>query len=56
MRVEIIEEKSMYDLERRINEKLRYCENDEIIDIKYIGSGNSPAYSTDYYSAMIIYK
>lgn len=56
MRVEIIEEKSKYDLERRINERLRKYKNNEIIDIKYTGSGNSSSYSTDYYSAMIIYK
>ncbi|CEQ10672.1 Protein of uncharacterised function (DUF2758) [[Clostridium] sordellii] len=56
MRVEIIEDESKYGLERRINNKLEKYKNDEIIDIKYTGSGNSPAYSTDYYSAMIIYK
>lgn len=56
MKVEIIEERSRFDLEDKINKRLRNYTNDKIIDIKYTGNGNSSAYSTNYYSAMIIYK
>lgn len=56
MRIEIIESESKYELQRMVNKKLEKCKNDEIIDIKYSGSGNHPAYNTDYYSIMIIYK
>jgi len=56
MRVEIIEDKNYKRLEEKINIILKYVQPSEILDIKYSGSGNSSAYSIDYYSAMIIYK
>ena len=56
MKVEIIEEKSRWDLQRRVNEFLKGLSNESIIDIKYSGSGNHPPYSVDYYSVMIILK
>ena len=56
MKVEIIEEKSRWDLQRRVNEFLKDYSNEDIIDIKYSGSGNHPRYSVDYYSVMIILK
>lgn len=55
MKVKIINAKNTWELEDKINEFLINKENDiKIIDIKYQGVGNSPAYSTDYPSAMII--
>ena len=56
MRVEILTGSSRRRLEEMINERLRYYDPLEIIDIKFSGSGNHSAYSTDEYSAMIIYK
>ena len=56
MRVEIIEEHSIWDLEMAINKILKNCNPAEIFDIKYSGSGNHATYSSDYYSAMIIFK
>lgn len=56
MRVEILTGSSRSRLEEMINERLKYYDPLEIIDIKFSGSGNHSAYSTDEYSAMIIYK
>ena len=56
MKVQIIEELKYWKLEEKINEILSRHSSSEIFDIKYTGSGNSPTYSTDCYSAMIIFK
>lgn len=56
MKVQIIEELKYWKLEEKINEILSRHSSSEIFDIKYTGSGNSPAYSADCYSAMIIFK
>lgn len=56
MRVEIVEAESTYDLERKINSKLSTFKDEDILDIKYSGNGNSSAFSSNKYSAMIIYK
>ena len=56
MRVEIIERSNYHRLEEAINSILQYIQPEEIFDIKYSGSGNHATYSSDYYSAMIIYK
>ena len=56
MRVDIIEEDSYYKLESMINKKLKYYKNEEIIDIKYSGTGFTGGYGTHRYSAMIILK
>lgn len=56
MRVEIIERSDYHKLEEEINLILKYIQPEQILDIKYSGSGNHATYSNDYYSAMIIYK
>lgn len=56
MRVEILEDQRKSKLEEKINERLKYYTPEEIIDIKFSGSGNHSAYSIDHYSAMIIYR
>lgn len=56
MRVEILEESSRFALEEKINIMLSRHNPSEIFDIKYTGSGNRTALSSDYYSAMIIFK
>lgn len=54
MRVKIIREDNVWDLENAINKLLSEVDSADIIDIKYQGIGNTPAYSTDRPSAMII--
>ena len=56
MKVKIFESRSKDDLEDDINFFLECQNQDNIIDIKYSGSGNHSNYSIDYYSAMIILK
>ena len=56
MKVKIFESRSKDDLEEDINFFLSYQNQDDVIDIKYSGSGNHSNYSIDYYSAMIILK
>lgn len=56
MRVKIFESRSKDDLEDDINFFLECQNQDNIIDIKYSGSGNHSNYSIDYYSAMVILK
>ena len=54
MKVKIIHKDNVWDLEKTINKLLSEVDSADIIDIKYQGVGNSPAYSTDRPSAMII--
>lgn len=54
MRVKILRADTVWDLEKTINNFLENINNTQIIDIKYQGVGNTPAYSTDRPSAMII--
>lgn len=56
MRVEMIKSDSIYELECEVNRKIRNYNNDDIIDIKYSGSGSVQPYGTMYYSVMIIFK
>ena len=56
MKVKIFESRSKDDLEDDINFFLECQNQDNIIDIKYSGSGNHSNYSIHYYSAMIILK
>lgn len=56
MRVEILEASSRFALAEKINSMLSNYTPSEIFDIKYTGSGNHAVYSSDYYSAMIIFK
>ena len=56
MKVKIFESRSKDDLEDDINFFLECQNQDNIIDIKYSGSGNHSNYSIDYYSAMVILK
>lgn len=56
MKVEILEAGSRFALEEEINIVLSRHTPSEIFDIKYTGSGNRAMYSSDYYSAMIIFK
>ena len=56
MRVEIFTSMNREGLESKLNNKLKYCKPEDIIDIKFSGSGNHSVYSTDEYSAMIIYR
>ncbi|MFQ4800983.1 hypothetical protein C4U87_00785 [Clostridioides difficile] len=56
MRVSIYTSDNYYKLQNKINDVLFYYENDKIIDIKYSGKGSSNSYSTNEYSAMIIFK
>ena len=54
MRVKILRADTVWDLEKKINNFLENINNTQIIDVKYQGVGNTPAYSTDRPSAMII--
>lgn len=54
MKVKIIRADYVWNLESEINKLLDKANDSQIIDIKYQGVGNSPAYSTDRPSAMII--
>lgn len=56
MRIQIFADKSKYELEREVNEILRKYKNEDILDIKYTGSGNSACHSIEEYSVMIIFK
>ena len=57
MRVEILEEKTSWGLQCKINDWLKKWYNQyEIIDIKYSGEGYSVPYGRANFSAMIIYK
>lgn len=56
MKVQIVEEYSVYMLEQLINDILSEHHPSEIVDIKYSGSGNHQVNSRDYYSAMIIFQ
>lgn len=54
MKVKIIRADYVWNLESEINKLLDKANDSQIIDIKYQGVGNSPAYSVDRPSAMII--
>ena len=54
MKIKIIRAEFHHDLEKEVNRVLDRLDNNDIIDIKYQGVGNSPAYSTDRLSAMLI--
>lgn len=54
MKVKIIRTDTVWSLEEKINELLKDANDSQIIDIKYQGVGNHPAYSTDYPSALVI--
>lgn len=56
MRVEIIETKYAFELQDQVNKFLSRCNPSDVIDIKYSGGGAIAAYSTRYFSAMIILK
>ncbi|WP_227845162.1 sporulation protein Cse60 [Clostridioides sp. ES-S-0145-01] len=56
MRVSIYTSDNSYTLQEQINKALSECKNDKVIDIKYSGKGSSAPYSSDEYSAMIIFK
>lgn len=56
MKVKIIRTDTVWSLEEKINELLKDANDSQIIDIKYQGVGNHPAYSTDYPSAMLIVR
>lgn len=56
MKVKIINADNTWDLESKINEFLKITIDDRVLDIKYQGVGNTPAYSTNRPSAMIILK
>lgn len=57
MRVEILEDKTSWGLQCKINDWLKkWCNQYEIIDIKYSGEGYSVPYGSANFSAMIIYK
>lgn len=56
IRVKIIEEFKVFDLQREVNDWLKENSNFELIDIKYSGTGCYSAYGVNHYSAMIIYK
>lgn len=55
MRVEIVEQDAAWKLEEEINEILEDYEG-EVIDIKYSGCGAVGVYSSELYSAMIIFR
>lgn len=54
MKIKIIKAEYHHELEAKVNKVLDRLDNNDIIDIKYQGVGNSPAYSTDRLSAMLI--
>ena len=56
MRVKIIEDDSVWELEKKINEFLKDIDDDKIIDIKYQGIGSSPVHGLDSPSVMVIMK
>ena len=56
MSVKIIERDSSSALQSAINHFLKQIDNSNIIDIKYSGRSKYSAYSSEYYSAMIILK
>lgn len=56
MKIQILTDKNKYILENEVNDILRKYKNEDILDIKYAGSGNSPRYSVEEYSVMIIFK
>ncbi|HBF3306906.1 TPA: sporulation protein Cse60 [Clostridioides difficile] len=56
MRISIYTSDNIYKLQEQINKALSDYKNDKIIDIKYSGKGSSAPYSSDEYSAMIIFK
>jgi hypothetical protein len=57
MRVKIIRAKDMRELEDNINKFLKdIMDDNNIIDIKYQGIGNSSPYSIDCPSVMVIMK
>lgn len=55
MRVEIIEHDAAWKLAEEINEILEDY-GEEVVDIKYSGCGAVGAYSSELYSAMIIFR
>ena len=54
MKIKILQEDSVYKLQQKLNEALDMLNDDDVIDIKYQGIGNTPAYSTNWPSAMLI--
>ena len=56
MKIQIFADRNKYKLEREVNDMLRKYKNEDILDIKYTGSGNSACHSVEEYSVMIIFK
>ena len=56
MKIEIISADNVYELENKVNSFLCDVDDERIIDIKYQGIGNTPAYSTNKPSVMVILK
>lgn len=56
MKIQILTDKNKYTLEREVNDILSKYKNEDILDIKYTGSGNSACHSVEEYSVMIIFK
>lgn len=56
MRIEIIERESKLKLEEAVNKFLKGYDDNQIVDIKYNGTGFTSGFGTHYYSAMIIIK
>lgn len=55
MRVKIIEDLSMHQLEQKINNLLAKLNPRDVIDIKYTGAAIHSRGSASFYSAMLIY-
>lgn len=55
MKVKILEDQSMYQLEQKVNHALSKLDPRDVIDIKYTGAAVHSRGSVHYYSAMLIY-
>ena len=56
MKVKIMEETILWELEDRVNEYLSNINCSDVLDIKYSGSGCYAPHGTECYSAMIILR
>lgn len=56
LKVKIVRQEEFFGFENLVNSVLKKMDPDDIVDIKYSGSGSIAPYSISYYSAMIIYK
>ncbi|HBF4616136.1 TPA: sporulation protein Cse60 [Clostridioides difficile] len=56
MKIKIYTNSDYYELVQDVNHVLSMYKNDDILDIKYSGSGSPAPYSVDEYSVMIIFK